>query len=198
MVLDVPFYFWYSVPLLASLTFGAGVGLGFMVQPEQMRSKTTFTKLSRAMLLIEAVVMAAITLGVGLRNVQHSTSKLSKIPAKTEAYIATGRWLAENTPGDSTVGFIEVGLVGYFSNRQIVDLLGLTTPGTESYLMRRDHAGLVEAYHPDYHIRNTNFDGWGMNKTVHESIYFKTHYKPVAEIPHRGAEPIVIYRWTGE
>ncbi len=210
LLLDIHFYFWYSVPLLVSLASGAGIGLALLGQPGQAGEPArasqqalspavsvtltgTSLKIAGARGTILSVLLAVAILGLGGYNVWQTTLSLSSIRPRQAAYVAVGRWLAENTPPDSTVAFVEVGLVGYFSHRQIIDLLGLVTPGMEPYLLARDHAGILEAYQPDYYIRNTNYDAWPMNQDVHESAYFQHYYTPIAEIPQDGAGPIVIY-----
>jgi len=204
LLLDIHFYFWYSVPLLVSLASGAGVGLAFLSQLGQdggsavSGSDRHFEKCRSLPVwgTVLSVPLAVAILGLGGYNVWQTSLNLSNVRPRQAAYVAVGRWLAENTPPDSTVGFIEVGLVGYFSHRQIVDLLGLVTPGMEPYLLVRDYAGILEAYHPDYYVRNTNYDSWPLNQDVHESAYFQRHYVSVIEIPQRDAGPLIIYRWT--
>ncbi|HEY81295.1 MAG TPA: hypothetical protein G4O05_09515 [Caldilineae bacterium] len=80
------------------------------------------------------------------------------------------------------------------SVRQIIDLLGLVTPGAEAYLRARDNAGLFKSLHPEYDIRNRNFDAWGMNRRVHESTFSQENYAPVATFLQDDRPPVVIYR----
>jgi len=199
--LDIHFYFWYNTPLLESLALGAGLGLAFLCRPGFAGAGRVASRWPVAWggaLRIVTVVLAVGIFALGALNVRQTALNLSQVRARQAAYVATGRWLAENTPANSTVGFVEIGLIGYFSQRQIVDLLGLVTPGMEPYLLKRDHVGILQAYRPDYYVRNTDYDEWPMNRKVHESAYFKQHYAPVAEIPQTGAKPIVIYRWRGK
>ena len=43
-------------------------------------------------------------------------------------YRATGEWLAKNTPPDARVGALEVGIIGYYAQRPMVDFAGLIQP----------------------------------------------------------------------
>ena len=43
-------------------------------------------------------------------------------------YRASGEWLAQNTPLDATVGALEVGIIGYFAQRWMIDFAGLIQP----------------------------------------------------------------------
>jgi arabinofuranosyltransferase len=72
-------------------------------------------------------------------------------------HVATGKWLAENTPGDAVVACNDVGAIGYFSNRHVLDLLGLVTPEVVAYRKKqpvgRENLGGLEyirAKRPDY------------------------------------------------
>lgn len=40
-------------------------------------------------------------------------------------HVGTGRWLAANTPRDARIGANDIGAIGYYSQRAIVDLFGL-------------------------------------------------------------------------
>ncbi|HRQ41777.1 MAG TPA: hypothetical protein PLD25_27970 [Chloroflexota bacterium] len=42
--------------------------------------------------------------------------------------VAVGRWLAENTPTDAVVATHDIGAIGYFAERPLLDLAGLITP----------------------------------------------------------------------
>jgi hypothetical protein len=45
-----------------------------------------------------------------------------------ECFTGTGRWLRDNTPPDAVVAALDIGAVGYASERRIMDLAGLVSP----------------------------------------------------------------------
>jgi hypothetical protein len=47
--------------------------------------------------------------------------------------VRLGEWLAQNTPKDAVIACNDVGAIGYFSGRRVLDLLGLVTPEVVSY-----------------------------------------------------------------
>jgi hypothetical protein len=70
--------------------------------------------------------------------------------AKVNAYEQVGRWLRDNTPGDAVVGVTEVGIMGYYAQRSMVDFLGLLELDIAEALGRGDlYWGLLR-YQPDY------------------------------------------------
>ncbi len=195
LILNVPFYFWYTSVIFVSMALGAGLAIGSLLQDEHLTSRIQkvagMNNLSKAVALI--LLLALISMGFrGFSNARKYL--VADADAKKQAYIQVANWLEENTPSYSTVGFIEVGWMGFYSKRQIIDLLGLVTPGTESYLLERDHAGLLEAVLPDYYVRNEQFDGWGMNRDIHESYSFASRYESVFQVSQRNARPVTVYR----
>ena len=70
-------------------------------------------------------------------------------------YRAVGEWLAENTRSDARVGALEVGIVGYYAQRPMVDFAGLIQPDVAD-LMQTDTTyedtaiWAVQNYQPQY------------------------------------------------
>ncbi len=70
-------------------------------------------------------------------------------------YRAAGEWLAENTPPDASVGALEVGIIGYYAKRSMIDFAGLIQPAVTD-LMQTDTTykdttiWAVQNYRPQY------------------------------------------------
>lgn len=45
-----------------------------------------------------------------------------------ECYLGIGDWLRQNTPEDTVIAALDIGALGYASDRQILDLMGLVSP----------------------------------------------------------------------
>ena len=65
-------------------------------------------------------------------------------------YRAIGQWLAVNTPSDSSIAMVEIGTVGWYSEREVVDILGLVSPGLSELIARGELTGWTDVYQPDY------------------------------------------------
>ncbi len=61
-----------------------------------------------------------------------------------------GLWIANNTPADASVALAEIGTVGWYSERRIIDILGLVTPGNADLVAVGDYQSWLLAHPPDY------------------------------------------------
>lgn len=52
--------------------------------------------------------------------------------------VTTAYWLRDHTPGDAVVATHDIGAIGYYSGRRIVDIVGLVSPGFIPYLRQLD------------------------------------------------------------
>jgi hypothetical protein len=82
--------------------------------------------------------------------------------ARLQDYRIVGEYLFENTPADTRVGLIEVGIVGYYSKRFVIDFAGLVQP--EVGLVLGPEAGYEEAarwallhYQPEFIVINPDW-----------------------------------------
>ena len=53
-----------------------------------------------------------------------------------QSLIPWGRWLCQNTPERSSIATPDIGALGYFGRRRVVDLAGLVTPDMVPFLQR--------------------------------------------------------------
>ena len=72
-----------------------------------------------------------------------------------KGYEFSKQWLRENTPTNASVGTLEVGIIGFHSQRRMIDFAGLIQPEVGSqftqYATYEDSAKwAAEHYHPDY------------------------------------------------
>jgi hypothetical protein len=60
-----------------------------------------------------------------------------------DSQVAMGRWIAANLPPATPIATHDIGAIGYFGQRPIVDTLALITPGLTTVVAGRDEAGLA-------------------------------------------------------
>lgn len=152
-LLGVSRYFWYYAPLVAVVV--AAVGLGVAAIWEQLPLWITRGWRGAALL----VAMVAILLWPQARGLWFLRKYLDQ---RAGIYREVGCWLNENTPSDASVGTLEVGIIGYYARRRMVDFAGLIQPAVARQMGRNttyEDTALwaVQRYRPDYLVLG---DGW--------------------------------------
>jgi hypothetical protein len=64
-------------------------------------------------------------------------------------YHDAGVWLNEHTSKAARIATVETGTIGWYCDRNIIDLVGLTTPQNARYTAKADFASWI-AEKPDY------------------------------------------------
>jgi hypothetical protein len=102
-----------------------------------------------------------------------------------------GLWLERHTPPDALISMEPIGYIGYYSQRRILDEVGLVSPGVIPF--NRRGAGWftaeVKRYHPDYIVERPHFlmanktlnTGVPMFASPAERVWFWAHYHRVRE-----------------
>ena len=104
--------------------------------------------------------------------------------------VVTAQWVAENVPVDQLIAAHDIGALGYFAEREIVDLAGLVSPDVIPFI--RDEAQLAAYLHQrevDYLII---FPEWYETLPNGLSVVYNTDGRFA---PLLGGENMVIYRW---
>jgi hypothetical protein len=65
-------------------------------------------------------------------------------------HVEMGKWIDRSTEPNTLVATNDIGAIGYFSNRRILDLEGLVTPAIVPYKRGRRHLDFLEQTRPDY------------------------------------------------
>jgi len=147
-ILGVSRYFWYYAPLVPGFIVLVAAGLDQILL---FREKIS-PRLASIVTLIVFITLFAVLSFSQLRNAWRARSlQDQRIPIYTQA----GEWLRQNTAPDATVGTLEVGAIGYYSQRFMVDFAGLIQPDVARQLTANttyEDAALyaVDTYQPDY------------------------------------------------
>jgi hypothetical protein len=150
--LGVSRYYWYYAPLLPG--FIAAVGLGIAAAGAGLRAGLRTRPGAR--LPAWERWGAFVLLGLLFLSQAQSLAELRvQADRRYPIYRAVGEWLESNTlPGDR-VGALEVGIIGYYARRPMVDFAGLIQPEIAARLgegSNYEDAALwaVENYQPEY------------------------------------------------
>ncbi len=105
--------------------------------------------------------------------------------------VEAAKWIQVNTAPDALIAVHDIGAVGYFSERNIIDLAGLVTP--EVIPIIRDEtslAGLLDAREVDYLM---TFPGWYATLPDAKPVVYRS---TGTFSPQGGGENMVIYLWS--
>jgi hypothetical protein len=102
-------------------------------------------------------------------------------------YAQVGNWLRVNTEPNSTVASTEIGAIGWYSNRTIIDYLGLLDPVAISHVRSGDFVWWAHNYQPDFWVTNRV----GLDRSFAMSPCFLNNFEAVFQ-----SGPMVVFRRT--
>ena len=91
--------------------------------------------------------------------------------------VAVARWVHQNTPPDATIAAHDIGAIGYFSQRPLLDLAGLISPDVAPLL--DDEAALadyVRDSQADYLVTAPGWPYTAITSTGDVTLLFETGY----------------------
>ena len=172
----VAFPWYFGPPIVASLLL-ASVGIGRIshLADDPLTPRRESWKASALPLAISILCTAGLVLSYG--NAIFAKSDKRETNAD---YPAVGRWLAANTFADAEVATIEIGLIGYLSNRPILDTMGLVSRDMTIHQVGwvETLAYALDAHAPDYAVvlPNTAWD------SIVDKWWFQRSYQPATTI----------------
>ena len=205
--LHLTFYHWYAVtPLLAVVVSAAaaiaavGAAVTWMARRSQSASLGATAPASAATdaqrLVFESVCLLLVVVFVALPVARFSMRVASSSPQPVErAYESLGRWFAANTPPTASIGYLEIGFVGYYAQRTLIDPLGLVNPGVGPHVAERDLLWAYRHYRPDYIVHNRAFFPPYLGILIDQD-WFRREYTHVVDLESgRGRDiPLSVYR----
>jgi hypothetical protein len=106
--------------------------------------------------------------------------------------VATAQWVATHTPADALIAAHDIGALGYFGGRRVLDMAGLVSPEVIPFI--RDEPQLsawLDRSGADYLV---TFPGWYPRLTAarreRQVFVTKAPYSPAA-----GGENMAVYVW---
>lgn len=150
-LLGVSSYYWYYAPLVPGVVIATGVGLSAIYEVSSKSSIGNYQITQQKAKVIPGIILAVLVLNNGIYLYRINP----RVDNRYAIYRATGEWLREFSDPEGTVGALEVGMIGYFGNRSMVDFAGLIQPEVAERLnpdsTYEDSAiWAINTYHPDY------------------------------------------------
>jgi arabinofuranosyltransferase len=165
-VLNVPASEWYYAPLMPG--FALLTARGVQLVADAVASLAT----GRRRTLISAGA-ATLLLVLLLWLIYPATDEIIREHPdwKVRAYPPTARWIAKNTSASASLATIDIGHLGYWSNRRIIDIVGLAQPDVASHIAAGDFGYAIREYQPDLILI-----GFLWLKEVQQADWFKEDY----------------------
>ncbi|RME69926.1 MAG: hypothetical protein D6784_17545 [Chloroflexi bacterium] len=108
---------------------------------------------------------------------------------KARAYPPVARWVASHTSPAATLATIDIGHIGYWSRRHIIDIVGLAQPDVAPAIARGDFGYAIRHYQPDLILL-----GYLWLSEVQQSDWFRAAYAPRQLFKGEGMDqPLVLF-----
>lgn len=128
--------------------------------------------------------LALIFLGLGAR------AYVEDVQIINTEMVATARWLERNTPPDALIAAHDIGALGYFSNRRLLDLAGLVSPEVIAFIRdERRLSAYLTANRADYLM---TFPGWYPTLAAEPTLR-RMYVSPFPFSPAAGGENMAVY-----
>ncbi len=155
VALGVAPYRWYYAPLVPGLAACFGLGVDWLTQrlPERRRWLAPMLSLT---VLAAASARSFSLIDLTMRRGEpfiaaRSPAMFPLLPTVDWGiYQESGQWLRDNTPPEAVIGVAEVGQLGYYAERTMIDYLGLIQPEVAQAVRRRDIYWWLPRFMPDY------------------------------------------------
>jgi hypothetical protein len=200
MILGVTPYFWYYAPVVVTMAATAGLGLQWL--DERLRSGWAQTaSIIAGALLVGAQIVSLQQISAGITGpvLADSDPNSKVLPGINGAlYRQVGDWLNANTLPSATVGVTEVGIIGFYADRLMIDFLGVLWPDVARALQRGDLYFSIPNYMPDYLVLGSDLGTFGLS--LAKDDWFLGNYQPVVSIedPVKRLSPLVVLQRTRE
>jgi hypothetical protein len=207
--MSLPFNHWYAAPAAFGISILAACGLSLVadivlkVWQQRVGSATTSaptpdakvaaavgtTALNRPALIVSLAVLLAVAAAAAKPLM--ALPRTSQLNPTVRLYIEVGEWLQVNTRPEASVGYYEIGYIGFYGRRRMIDTLGLIDPSVSPAVARRDFTWALRERRPDFILEKR---GAGLNGFLGEQ-WFKDEYRSRAIMSVRGpsTDAVVIH-----
>jgi hypothetical protein len=135
-----------------------------------------------------ALTATALGVAIGAGFWATGSNLFPSLPqARAVIYQQIGEWLRAATPAGASVGMYEVGTVGYYAQRRIIDFYGLIQPEVAQHLA--DPTWAPQHYQPDYIVIHPDWYYAALGP------WFAQQYRPVKTFTYDRCtcSPMVLY-----
>lgn len=171
----------YVIPMMPIFFILSFSGMADFVQPGD--TKLVKRVLSKAWLATAGIILAAFWL-IGARAYARDVAFIES------EMVTIAHWINSNTSSDAVIATHDIGAIGYFTDRQIIDLAGLISPEVIPYLWDDENLGdYMTNQNVDYLV---SFPGWYPILTDRATLIYQTDSPYSIDM---GSENMAVYDW---
>ena len=183
--MDIPAASNYYAAMVPFLMMVVGLGVIEMKARVERRFGDRYW---RPRLLAAALLLPLLT----AQSIPVVARVVSHPDARYHTYRNAGLWLASNAPQEASVGMVEIGMVGYFSDRRIVDVCGLVDPAVGPHLASGDVTWPLRHYVPDYILLHDPL--WpSLEGPTASADWFAEKYAPLRTFAGEGSYRLALF-----
>ena len=193
---ETKIHIWYYIPFYLGYLILVALGLDFVSEKAERIWKNRLD-LSRHKIGISlnlknfrTILLSGVLILVGLIYFQQMKRTFRLVTGEQIAlegiHKGIGVWLLENTQASDTICAEDIGYMGYYSGRHILDQDGLVSPQAIPFIKGRNRLGLLKKYKPAYFV--TGFYGPYFSQVI-RSKWFKKNYEKQATFNTHSVKP---------
>jgi hypothetical protein len=107
-----------------------------------------------------------------------------------KTYHQAALWLRDHSAPEDALAYVEIGVMSFYSERPLMDLLGLVTPGAVPYVEANDLVGAFLAQPTRFVIHHSR----GRMSPLTSRRWFPRAYEPVAYFEEEDGQGLTIYQ----
>ncbi len=178
----MPVYFVIGLTGLLEMT--RNLRLDRRIRSNELGKRQRWARLAAIEWIAGLTVLWAVMIGVGALAYAQDVAII-----ETEM-VNSAKWIATNTPENAVIAAHDIGALGYFGDRKILDLAGLVSPDVIPII--RDEKQLAAYLNQNGADYLMTFPGWYDELVKNKPIVYQTTgtYSPAA-----GGENMAVYLW---
>ncbi len=142
----------YLLPIIPVILLYGIVGTALLLDWIKVRSAKSVARVLRQVYVIALVVVFALYVPIG------AAAFAADVAIINGEMVAVAQWLDRHTPPDAVIAAHDIGAIGYFTGRPILDLAGLISPEVIPFI--RDETKLGEWLQAKGAQYLVTFPGW--------------------------------------
>lgn len=180
IIIRAPSYGWYYVPLTFGICLLAGL-------PFVLLNGLPKPRLAGAIAVVVVALFCAVNVaGVKDRGIRPDEQR------QMLDYAYLGRWIDAHTAPNASVGYLEIGYLGYYSHRPIIDELGLVNQGVAGHVADWSPTWSFHHFQPSIIVVFAPRDG-AMERRLLAEPWFRNGYRQGPVVPSRMGVPYRLY-----